>query len=226
MSNSNKGGLEMNVLKCVVLDPIPKTKEGVERRKALESLGIELSDVEMKILKNQELKNIYLEIEDIKDIPYKDLSEEDRKKFHEFQRFYDRSFENLNIGDNQEHDNNGNFISANGAISKKKGEHFTQEEISMLGGKYKANISDLLIVLNNIIWDNNTSLAQYAENCEQMVSEVNDLLNSRTVSTEELGKQTLTKQNYTKGKLNMEKILAQKMKEYTISKEQKEGVMK
>lgn len=33
---------KMNVLKCVVLDPMPKTKEGVERRKALENLGIEV----------------------------------------------------------------------------------------------------------------------------------------------------------------------------------------
>lgn len=33
---------KMNVLKCVVLDPIPKTKEGVERKKSLENLGIEV----------------------------------------------------------------------------------------------------------------------------------------------------------------------------------------
>lgn len=33
---------KMDVLKCVVLDPIPKTKEGMQRKKILEDMGIEV----------------------------------------------------------------------------------------------------------------------------------------------------------------------------------------
>lgn len=32
----------MDVLKCIVLDPVPKAKEGIQRRKVLEGMGIEV----------------------------------------------------------------------------------------------------------------------------------------------------------------------------------------
>jgi len=199
-----------------------------ERRiEFLKLQGIELSDAEIKILGNKELKNRYLEILDIKDIPYGELSVKDRIKFSEFREFYYDSFEEVKISDDLQLDKDGNFICAKGAIRKKEGK-FTQEEIEMLiqEGKCINNISNIMLVLNNKIYDKDTTLTQYVENCERMVVETNEILKPKTISTEELGEQTLEEQKDTKGRLSMQEILAQKMKEYTINKEQKEGVIK
>lgn len=192
------------------------------REEFLKSQGIELSNSEIKILGNRDLKNAYLEIEKIKDVPFKNLSPEENSKFWKFDNFY----RDENIMTNSEFGENGHFIER-GVIYKEGG--FSQEEIDLFTGKYKEVIwGNEGIELNNKLMDENTSLAERLENYNNMIEEIDEVLankeKNKIVSTETLGRQTLEEQKDTKTKIDMEQLLAQKMKEYTIN--QAKGVEK
>jgi len=168
------------------------------RQEFLKNNEIQFSDSEIKIFKNKELSKLYMEIRDIKDLPYKDLSNEEQMKIQKFRELYQDSFDGIRLSTDMKFDENGNYIDEKGAIIKKDSSIFSQAEIDSLGKKCISNISNIKIGLDYRIMDENTSLSEFMKNCENMMEEVRDLLdqkekdkNDKQFSTEDIGKATI-----------------------------------
>lgn len=156
-----------------------------ERRKEfLENHEIALSEAEMKIFKNKELKELYVDVMNIKNIPYGKLSIKEQDKFQKFKRLYNCCFDEYDVSTELEFNDNGEYVGEKGAIFKKDDSCFLQNEINSLGKKYQSNIENFKIILDYKLLDDNTTLTEYMENCENMMSEVKEMLEKKEKVTE------------------------------------------
>lgn len=211
------------------------TTEG-RRSEFLDSMELDLSEVDKKVLSNKELKELYSEINEIKDTPYEQLSEEQKNKVLEFKKFYESEnknhFNGYRLTTRSMRDENG-YLSTYMTIMRNDFNNLTPEEMQKIQSECIGIDEETAFLDFETKMQGETSLSQYLTEYENYISNLDELMierdNKRTedeqlkdeISVEDLGKQTLEEQKDTKAKIDMEQKLQQKMKEYAISQEEK-----
>lgn len=199
----------------------------------LNSMELDLSEVDRKILCSKELKELYSEIDEIKDIPYEQLSEEQKDKASQFKRFYESKNKNRFNGYRLQsvpmRDKNKK-ISMRLTIMRRDLRDISQEEMQKIQPECVGIDEELAFLNFETEMQGETTLAQYLSEYENYITKLDELMNEKNkddvnkeneVSVESLGEQTLEEQKDTKAKIDMEQKLKQKMKEYVISQEEK-----
>ena len=204
------------------------------RNEFLDSMGLNLSEVDKKILCNKELKELYSEINEIKDIPYEQLAEEQKDKVSQFKKFYESQnknrFNGYRLHSVPMRDKSKN-MSMHLAIMRRDLRDISQEEIQKIQSECVGIDEELAFLDFETEMKGETTLAQYLTAYENYITELDELMNEKNkddvdkdneVSAESLGEQTLEEQKDTEAKLNMQQKIKQKMKEYIISQEKGE----
>ena len=195
-----------------------------ERRKEfLAEQGIDISKMQQEVLNSKELSEMYVHIYGIKDIPFSQLSEEDKKLSREFLYNYRNS--DKNHGDYR-------FVNHD-VIKTENGENYlalinlsnddlnlSPEEIEKLGNEYigQGEIFSHAMLNLNLDIESQESVSEYCKRYEEYIDNVLSLLTQEkqkeTVSTQELGKQTLEEQKDSIATKKMEDILNTRLIEF------------
>lgn len=209
------------------------TTEG-RRSEFLDSMELDLSEVDKKVLSNKELKELYSEINEIKDIPYEQLSEEQKEIVGQFKKFYENENKNRFTGyrltNLPKRDENGH-LTMHMAIMRNDLKDLSPEEIQKIQSECIGVDEETALLNFETKMQGETTLSQYLGEYENYIAKLDEIMNERNksddgkdeeISVEDLGKQTLEEQKDTKAKNNMQKKLQEKMKAYTISQEKGE----
>lgn len=197
---------------------------------------LDLSEVDKKVLCNKELKELYYEINEIKDIPYEQLSEEQKDKAIQFKKFYENGnknrFNGYRLSSLSKQDDSG-YLSTYMTLMRNDFNELTPEEMQKIQTECIGIDEETAFLDFETKMKGETTLSQYLLEYENYISKLDELMNEKNkdniqqedeISVETLGRQTLEEQKDTNAKLDMQQKLQQKMKEYVISQE--EGVEK
>lgn len=211
------------------------TTEG-RRSEFLDSMELDLSKEDKKVLSNKELKELYSEINEIKDIPYEQLSEEQKEKVGQFKKFYENENKNRFTGyrltNLPKRDENGH-LTMHMAIMRNDFKDLSPEEMQKIQSECIGVDEETAFFNFETKIQGQKTLSQYLSDYENYIKKLDELMGERDheqtedeqlkdeISVEDLGKQTLEEQGDTEAKINMRQKLQQKMKEYAISQKEK-----
>lgn len=197
---------------------------------------LDLSEVDKRILCSKELKELYSEIDEIKDIPYEQLSEEQKDKAIQFKKFYENGnknrFNGYRLSSLSKQDDSG-YLSTYMTLMRNDFNELSPEEMQKIQTECIGIDEETAFLDFETKMKGETTLSQYLLEYENYISKLDELMNEKNkdniqqedeISVETLGRQTLEEQKDTNAKLDMQQKLQQKMKEYVICQE--EGVEK
>lgn len=203
------------------------------RNEFLNSMELDLSEVDKKVLCSKELKELYSEINEIKDIPYERLSEEQKEKANQFKKYYEgeykKHFDGYRLTSRPMRDENG-YLSTYMTIMRDDFNNLTPEEMQKIQSECIGIDEETAFLDFETKMQGETTLSQYLLEYENYITKLDELMNERNkdsvnqedeISVDSLGKQTLEEQKDTEAKIDMQQKLQQKMKEYAISQEEK-----